>query len=275
MTDPDNKKNTRRGTPLSTALEAAGVAGVMARELQDKVQKKVQELADQASTVVEVSGAAALQLARTHLRKSTITLPLPSPLLSEQITQRIPPRSGIDHLVVSCGDDLLSLQIDGHYRRLVYTLSLDFAVTGCEISDERKELHLQQVNQHFDVQLRQANFAVNWVARQASQRAFQLAHQLPLPTLSKHLMRDIPGIQPDGHRRWRIDLEAAGFMSILEDRVWLLDKLLTPDENIRLPGLSILRDSTDLLQRLVDQLCVRHVRVQTGRLDVTLGLRRS
>ena len=77
------------------------------------------------------------------------------------------------------------------------------------------------------------------------------------------------------HRRWRIDLEAAGFMSILEDRVWLLDKLLTPDENIRLPGLSILRDSTDLLQRLVDQLCVRHVRAQTGRLDVTLGLRRS
>ncbi|MBD0076836.1 hypothetical protein IAF28_19840, partial [Acinetobacter baumannii] len=37
---------------------------------------------------------------------------------------------------------------------------------------------------------------------------------------------DIPGIQRDGHRMWFIDLEQAGFIDFINNRSWMVEKLL-------------------------------------------------
>jgi hypothetical protein len=261
---------------LGQALEVAEMAGDVARDVaglaRDTAREAARGLAGTAGGAISATGDAALKIAQTYLGRSTITLPLPEPLLNHQIRQRLAARSDIDHITIDCGDDRLRVLVDAHYLRLVYTVELQFAVTRCVVTDEERSLYLQQVDENLDAQLRQANFAVNWVARQASRRAFRLANKLPLPSLAHQVIKDIPGIHPDGHRRWRIDLDEAGLIDFIENRSWMLDKLVELTDFSILPGLNVLRESRELLQQLVNQFEVRALRVQPGRLEVSVGI---
>lgn len=257
---------------LGQALDAAEFAGGIARDMADAARGTALGLAGGAGGVIGATGEAALRMAQTYLGKRTITLPLPEPLLNHQIRQRLANQTVIDHISIDCGDDRLTVKADGHYLRVVYTVELHFAVTECVVTADARYLRLQQIDENFDAQLRQANFAVNWVARQASSRAFRLANKLPLPSLAARVIEDIPGIHHEGHRRWRIDLDEAGFIDFIEDRSWMLDKLVGLGDLSILPGLNILRESRELLQQLVNQFEVRGLRVQPGRLEVSVGI---
>lgn len=261
---------------LGQALEAAELAGDVARDVaglaRDAARQATRGLSDGAGDVIGATGEAALRIAQASLGTRTLTLPLPEALLNHQIRQRVQNRAGIDHLTIDCGDDSLRLLVDGHFQRLLYTVELHFAVIECRVTAQERCLRLQQVDERLDAQLRQAHFAVNWVARQASRRAFKLASRLPLPSVANQVIKDIPGIHPEGHRRWRIDLDEAGFIDFIENRSWMLDKLTELTDFSLLPGLNVLRESRELLQRLVDQFEVRTLRVQPARLEVGVGI---
>lgn len=225
-----------------------------------------------ATGLLGATGEAALKIAQAYLRKTSITLPLPEPLLNHQIRQRLAEHGDLDHISISCGDDSLRVCVDAHLQRIIYTLDLGFAVTECVVSAEQRCLRLQQTDEALDAQLRQAPFVVNWVARQASSRAFRLANKLPLPSLARQVIEDIPGIHGEGHRRWRIDLDEAGLTDFLESRAWMLERLESLSDFSILPGLKVLRESRELMQRLTDQFEIRGLRVQPGRLEVRLGI---
>lgn len=53
-------------------------------------------------------------------------------LLNNQIRKRID-RSEIDDIKIKCGNDSFQVEIDGHYHRFMYRLSLDFKVLECRI----------------------------------------------------------------------------------------------------------------------------------------------
>ncbi|AXI02399.1 hypothetical protein [Aquirhabdus parva] len=222
----------------------------------------------------ETARDVALLMARTFLGNTTLTLPLPELLLNKQIRKRIEKNSDIDDITVDCGDDRLSIKIIGHYKRALYTLRLDFNVLECEISKE-KFLRLRQVDESLDVQLRDANVLTNWAARKISSKAFDVINSLPIPSLINHIIRDIPGIQQEGYRVWYIDLDKAGFIDFLNNRSWMLDKLLSLSDFSVLPGLNILRESKELMQQLVNQFEVRGLRVQPGRLEVQVGINKD
>lgn len=224
-----------------------------------------------ATGMLGATGEAALKIAQAYLRKTTIMLPLPEPLLNHQIRQRLADQGDLDHISISCGDDSLRVRVDAHLHRVIYTLDLSFAVTECVVNAEQRCLRLQQIDETLDAQLRQAPFAVNWLARQASSRAFRLANKLPLPSLARQAIKDIPGIHAEGHRRWRIDLDEAGLTDFLESRAWMLERLEGLTDLSVLPGLKVLRGSRELMQRLTDQFEIRGLRVQPGRLEVRLG----
>ncbi len=271
---PRNKGLIRRS--LGQALQVAEAAGEVARDVaslaRDAAAQATQGLTGSAGDMIGATGEAALKIAQTYLGKRSITLFLPEALLNHQIRQRLEGHDGIDHLTIDCGDDRLRILVDGHFHRIVYTVELHFAVIECRVTPEERCLRLQQIDENLDTQLRQANFAVNWVARQAGRHAFRLANKLPLPSLANQVIKDIPGIHQEGHRRWRIDLDEAGFIDFIENRSWMLDKLVELSDFSILPGLNVLHESRELLQRLVDQFEVRALRVQTGRLEVSVGI---
>lgn len=247
---------------LGQALEATELAGNLARDVTRGL----------ASTASEST----LGVVQQQLAKRSLLLPLPEPLLNHQLRQRLAQadrRGHIDHLSIRCGQDSLFIKLDGHYQRLLFTLDLQFAVIDCVLAPEGRHLRLQQVSESLEVQWRQAPLLVNWLTRQGSQRAFDLASRLPLPLPVRRLIEDIPGIEAESPRRWRIDLDRAGLMSVLEDREWMLDKLVALTDFSFLPELGLLRESRELLQKLVAQLTVRELRVQPGRLDLMIGLR--
>ena len=80
---------------------------------------------DMVSETSETARQVALIMARTFLGKSTLNLYLPEMLLNSQIRKRID-RSEIDDIKVQCGNDRFQVEIDGHYHRFLYRLSLDF-----------------------------------------------------------------------------------------------------------------------------------------------------
>ena len=49
-------------------------------------------------------------------------------------------RSEIDDIQIECGNDRFHIELDGHYRRFLYRLSLEFNVLECRIGQE-KYLH--------------------------------------------------------------------------------------------------------------------------------------
>ena len=213
----------------------------------------------------------ALMMARTFLGRSTLTLPLPETLLNKQIKQRIEQNPDIDQLIVGCGDDRLNITIKGHYKRALYTLKLDFNVLECDVSAQ-KLLRLRQVSESLDFQIRDANIVTNWLAKKVTRKAFDVVNSLPIPSLINHIIRDIPGIQQESHRIWSIDLDKAGFIDFLNNRSWMLDKLLSLTDFNVLPGLNILRESRELMLQLVNQFEIRGLRVQQGRLEVQVGI---
>ncbi|MCZ2938470.1 hypothetical protein NYY69_13235, partial [Acinetobacter baumannii] len=112
----------------------------------------------------------------------------------------------------------------------------------------------------------------NWAVRRIGRVGFEVINMLPIPSLINHLIRDIPGIQRDGHRMWFIDLEQAGFIDFINNRSWMVEKLLNLTDFSILPGLNILRESRELVQQLVDQFEIKGLRVQSGRLEVQVGI---
>lgn len=272
----DQTSDKRKKSLLDQAVKTAGQAGEIAREVAGLARKVAGQasagLSDTAgAALISQAGDGALKLAQTYLRKGSLTLPLPAPLLSHQISQRLNGRGGIDHLSLSCGDDLLHIKVDGHIQRFIYTVELHFAVIECQVTPESRHMLLQQTHETLDVQLRQTPVVVNWALRQASRQAFKVVNKLPLP-LVQQIIREIPGIHAEGHKRWRIDLTEAGLIDIIENPGWMLDKLAEMTDFNLLPGLNVLSSSRELLQRLVDQFEVRGLRVQPGRLDVKVGI---
>lgn len=223
------------------------------------------------SSTTETTRDVALLMARTFLGSTTLTLPLPEALLNKQIKQRIEQNKDLDQLTIDCGDDRLQITVKGHYKRAIYTLNLDFNVLECEVST-KKLLRLRQVDESLDFQIRDANIVTNWIAKKVTSKAFDVVNSLPIPSLINHIIRDIPGIQQEDHRVWNIDLEKAGFIDFLDNRSWMLDKLLNLTDFSVLPGLNILRESRELMQQLVNQFEIRGLRVQQGRLEVQVGI---
>lgn len=245
---------------------ARGVKG-MAHFTSDAVRGVVSETSETAREV-------ALVMARTFLGNTTLTLYLPEIVLNNQIRKRIDKQTDIDDIRVECGNDRFKITINGHYRRALYTVQLDFNVLECEIGQE-KFLRLQQVDEKLDVQLREGSLLTNWAAKKLSRTAFNVVNRLPIPSLINHIIRDIPGIQQEKQGVWYIDLEKAGFIDFLNNRSWMTEKLLSLTDFSILPGLNILRESKELLQQLVDQFEVRGLRVQNGRLEVQVGIDRD
>ncbi|MGN2484746.1 hypothetical protein [Acinetobacter calcoaceticus] len=225
---------------------------------------------DMVSETSETARQVALIMARTFLGKSTLTLYLPEMLLNNQIRKRID-RSEIDDIKIKCGNDSFQVEIDGHYYRFMYRLSLDFKVLECRIGQE-KFLRLRQMDESLDVQIRHGGTLSNWAVRRIGRVGFEVVNMLPIPSLINHLIGDIPGIQRDGHRMWFIDLEQAGFIDFINNRSWMVEKLLSLTDFSILPGLNILRESRELVQQLVDQFEIRGLRVQSGRLEVQVGI---
>ncbi|MFI7861352.1 hypothetical protein ACFMJM_08810, partial [Acinetobacter baumannii] len=115
---------------------------------------------DMVSETSETARQVALIMARTFLGKSTLNLYLPEMLLNSQIRKRID-RSEIDDIKVQCGNDRFQVEIDGHYHRFLYRLSLDFRVLECRIGQE-KFLRLRQMDESLDVQIRHGGTLSNW-----------------------------------------------------------------------------------------------------------------
>lgn len=229
-----------------------------------------------ASGVITQAGDAArqgaLKLAQASLGRTALTLPLPSPLLNQGLRQRMRSHPNIDHLSVSCGDDQLVVKVDGHVQRMLFTVEMTLLVLACEVTRSRKVLRLRQIDEGLDLQWREAPVLVNWAARHVGRQAFRLVNRFPVPSLTQQVIQQVPGLSRAGHREWEIDLEAAGCMSILEDRHWMLERLEQMTDFSLLPGLNVIRESRDVLQQLVGQFEVRGVRVQPGRLDVKVGI---
>ena len=223
------------------------------------------------SSTTETTRDVALLMARTFLGSTTLTLPLPEALLNKQIKQRIEQNKDLDQLTIDCGDDRLQITVKGHYKRAIYTLNLDFNVLECEVST-KKLLRLRQVDESLDFQIRDANIVTNWIAKKVTSKAFDVVNSLPIPSLINHIIRDIPGIQQEDYRVWNIDLDKAGFIDFIDNRSWMLDKLLNLTDFSLLPGLNILRESRELMQQLVNQFEIRGLRVQQGRLEVQVGI---
>ncbi len=223
------------------------------------------------SSTTETTRDVALIMARTFLGSTTLTLPLPEALLNKQIKQRLEQNQDLDQLAIECGDDRLQITVKGHYKRAIYTLQLDFNVLECDVST-KKLLRLRQVNESLDFQIRDANIVANWIAKKVTSKAFDVVNSLPIPSLINHIIRDIPGIQQEEYRVWNIDLDKAGFIDFLNNRSWMLDKLLNLTDFSILPGLNILRESRELMQQLVNQFEIRGLRVQQGRLEIQVGI---
>ena len=70
----------------------------------------------------------------------------------------------------------------------------------------------------------------------------------------------------------RIDLQKSDLIELLNNRAWMVDKLLSLSDLSVLPGLTTLKDSRDLLMQLVNQFEIRDLRVRPGRLEVLVGI---
>lgn len=218
----------------------------------------------------EVAKDVALHMARSFLGNAPLTLYLPEVLLNNQIRKRINPED-IDHITVQCGNNRFQVEIDGHYRQLLYRLTLDFDVLECRIG-QAKYLRLRQNDEKLDLQVRHANTMTNWATRRVGHIGFEIANRLPLVKLINHLIRDIPGIEQEKHRYWYIDLEKAGFIDFINNPSWMIEKLVSLTDFSILPGLNILRESREVLRQLVEQFEICGLTVQSGRLEVQVKI---
>ena len=259
-------------TARSALQIASEGAQVVAQLAEDGAKVAAQIAGDTAKAAGQIAKDVALQMAQAYLRKSTLTLVLSESALNKQIRQKLKDNPDVDHVTVFCGDDRLTVSIDGHHNRLIYTVELDFDVLECKISRDEQYLRVRQVAEDLDAQFRQTNIVANWATRQIGRGAFYVANRLPTRAPVKQMLQDLPGVRQEGPRLWRIDLQQIALVDFLNNRSWMVDKLLNLSDLSVLPGLTTLKDSRELLMQLVNQFEIRDLRVRPGRLEVLVGI---
>lgn len=261
--------NEAARSALQIASEGAQVVAQLA---EDGAKVAAQIAGDTAKAAGQIAKEVALQMAQAYLRKSTLTLALPESLLNKQIRQKFKGYPNIDHITVYCGDDRLTAAVDGHHNRLIYTVELDFDVLECKISRDEQYLRIRQVGEELDAQFRQTNIVTNWATRQIGRGAFYVANRLPTRSPVNQMLQNMPGVRREGPRLWRIDLQKTALVDFLNNRSWMVEKLLSLSDLSVLPGLTTLKDSQELLLQLVNQFEIRDLRVRPGRLEVLVGI---
>jgi len=259
-------------TARSALQMASEGAQVVAQLAEDGAKVAAQLAGDTAKAAGQIAKDVALQMAQAYLRKSTLTLTLPESTLNKQIRQKLKDNPAVDHVTVFCGDDRLTVAIDGHHNRLIYTVELDFDVLECKISRDEQYLRVRQVDEDLDAQFRQTNIVANWATRQIGRGAFYLANRLPTRSPVSQAMQELPGVRREGPRLWRVDLQKITLVDFLQNRSWMVEKLLNLSDLSVLPGLTTLKDSQELLMQLVNQFEIRDLRVRPGRLEVLVGI---
>lgn len=255
------------------ALQRASRSAQVVAQLAEDGAKMTAKLAnDSAKAAGQMAREVALQMAQAYLRKSTITLPLPEALINKQMRNLADRHASVDYLAIYCGDDRVTVAIDGHHNRLVYTIELKFDVLECKVSRNAQYIRVRQVDETLDAQFRQTNFVANWMTKQVGRGAFFVANRLPTKSPVNQLMQDIPGVEREGPRLWRINLQESDLGGLLQNRSWMVDKLSNLTEFASLPGLSTLIGSQELLMQLVNQFEIRDVRVRPGRLELLVGI---
>lgn len=256
-----------------TALQRASRSAQMVAQLAEDGAKMTAQLAnDTAKAAGQMAREVAMQMAQAYLRKSTITLPLPESLINKQMRNLAARHASVDYLAVYCGDDRVTVAIDGHHNRLIYTVEMKFDVLECKVSRNAQYIRVRQVDESLDAQFRQTNFVANWVTKQVGRGAFFVANRLPTKSPVNQILQDIPGVEREGPRLWRINLQETDLGDLLQNRSWMVEKLSNLTEFASLPGLSTLIDSQDLLMQLVNQFEIRDVRVRPGRLELLVGI---
>ena len=93
----------------------------------------VQLASGTAKVATQIAQEAALQMAQTYFSKTTLTVSLPESQINKQLRKMTEGHPYLDYITVSCGSDRLTVALDGHYQRLVYSFSLDFDVLECKV----------------------------------------------------------------------------------------------------------------------------------------------
>jgi hypothetical protein len=120
--------------------------------------------------------------------------------------------------------------------------------------------------------MREANPLANFALRQVAKRGFKIANKIPVYGPMVQLLDRLPGLSQEGPRLWRVALHESHLIDLLNNRSWMVDKLMSLSDLSVLPGLSILKDSREMLIRLVNQFEIRSMRVMPGRLEVLIGI---
>ncbi|HQV22474.1 MAG: hypothetical protein H6996_03300 [Moraxellaceae bacterium] len=265
--------DTASDTARSTLKFTTDSAQVLAMLAGGGVKMTTQLASETAKAATHLAQEAALQMAQTYFSKTTLTIAVTENQLNKQLRQMTEDHPYIDHITVNCGNDRLRVDLDGHYQRLVYTVSLDFDVLECKVSHDEQFLILRHVNSHLDAQFRQANALSNFALRRAAVGTAYLIKKLPmmLDPVSFFLDR-IEGVSSEGANLWRVALHKNLLVELLHNRSWIVDKLLNLTDATIVPGLSLLIDSEDMLMKLVNQFEIRSMRVLPNRLELLVGI---
>ncbi|MBK7300188.1 MAG: hypothetical protein IPI79_07255 [Moraxellaceae bacterium] len=260
-------------TARSTLQFTTDSAQVLAMLAGGGVKMTTQLASETAKVATHIAQEAALQMAQTYFSKTTLTVSVTQSQLNKQLRQMTEGHPHIDHITVECGSDRLTVALDGHYQRLIYTLGLDFDVLECKVSHDEQFLLLRHVNTNLDAQMRQAktlsNLALRGIARTT---AFVVKKLPPVIDPVAFFLEQIEGVSGEGADLWRVALHKNLLMELLHNRSWIVDKLLTLTDSTIIPGLSLLIDSDDMLLKLVNQFEVRSLRVLPNRLELLVGI---
>ena len=260
-------------TARSTLQFTADTAQTVAQLAGGGAKMTVQLASGTAKVATQIAQEAALQMAQTYFSKTTLTVSLPESQINKQLRKMTEGHPYLDYITVSCGSDRLTVALDGHYQRLVYSFSLDFDVLECKVSHDEQFLLLRQVDTGLDVQLRAAPMLSNFALRRAAQAAAFVSKRLPDPiTPASLLLNSVSGVSGEGPQLWRVALHKNIMLELLQNRSWMVDKLLTLADLSVIPGLSLLIDSEDMLLRLVNQFEIRSMRVMPNRLELLIGI---
>ena len=119
----------KKSSPLNQAFGLAGLAAGTARDLaKQALGSTVVGVQDVVGKASQGTRDAALALAQRYLRHSTLTLPLPEALLNQQIRARLKDNPHIDYIQLDCSPNRFDIKLDGHFQRMVYTLTLSVMV---------------------------------------------------------------------------------------------------------------------------------------------------
>jgi len=260
-------------TARSTLQFTADTAQTVAQLAGGGAKMTVQLASGTAKVATQIAQEAALQMAQTYFSKTTLTVSLPESQINKQLRKMTEGHPYLDYITVSCGSDRLTVALDGHYQRLVYSFSLDFDVLECKVSHDEQFLLLRQVDTGLDVQLRAAPMISNFALRRAAQAVAFVSKRLPDPiTPASLLLNSVSGVSGEGANLWRVALHKNVMMELLQNRSWMVDKLLTLADLSVIPGLTLLIDSEDMLLRLVNQFEIRSMRVLPNRLELLIGI---